>query len=209
MNDKNDLESIFNDIRSYLDEMDLIREKLLSTQRSCIRTCSQIIKNVHRNDFESIDSDLKKAKQEFDKMLSLSEGTPGDMPKDYISIAAQELGEAIIFYNLIVHQKYPSYGEVGISSVQYAYALSDVVGELRRYILKSIREEDLDRAFELFDHMNEIYSQLFTLDYPNGLIPGLRRKVDAARGIIAKTEGDITISSSLIKFNKTIQEKKQ
>jgi len=39
------------------------------------------------------------------------------------------------------------------------------------------------------------------LDYPNGLTPGLRSKIDAARGILVKTEGDVTLAVNLIKMN--------
>mgnify|MGYP006298487795 FL=1 len=114
------------------------------------------------------------------------------------------MGEAVIFYEIIVNGKYPSPQECGIKLIDYAYALSDVVGELRRRILKNIREEDLDVAQDIFDIMNEIYQQLFTLDYPGGLIPGLRRKIDVARSILAKTEGDLTMSTNIVKLNKAL-----
>ena len=72
-----------------------------------------------------------------------------------------------------------------------------------------IRNEDLDNGLKGLGYMDEIYSFLFTLDYPNGLIPGLRKKIDMARNILAKTEGDITVSINILKLNSNlIKEKK-
>lgn len=42
--------------------------------------------------------------------------------------------------------------------------------------------------------MDEIYSVLVTMDYPDAITNGLRRQTDLARGIIEKTRGDITFS---------------
>ena len=42
--------------------------------------------------------------------------------------------------------------------------------------------------------MDEIYSVLVTMDYPDAITSGLRRQTDIARSIIEKTRGDITFS---------------
>ncbi len=208
MGKDSDLNDIFNDVTSYLDEMDSIREKVLNFQRSSVRLCSEAIKKVHRNEWDQIDEKLEKAKKEYEKLEQSLNRAPGDFQKDYRTHAAQELGEAIIFYNLIVNEKFPTPKECGIREVDYPYALSDVIGELKRYVLKSIRNEKVDRAFKLYDYMEEIYSHLFSLDYPGGLIPGLRRKIDIARKILSKTEGDITMSANIIKLNKNLDKHK-
>ena len=42
--------------------------------------------------------------------------------------------------------------------------------------------------------MDEIYSVMVTMDYPDAITNGLRRQTDLARSIIEKTRGDITFS---------------
>ena len=42
--------------------------------------------------------------------------------------------------------------------------------------------------------MDEIYTVLVTIDYPDAITYGLRRQTDIARSIIEKTRGDITFS---------------
>ncbi|RLI62514.1 MAG: hypothetical protein DRO88_11745 [Promethearchaeia archaeon] len=188
------LDAIFTEIRAYYEQMDKIREKILPLQRKTVRMCSEIIKQVHRHEHENIPSKIDQIKNHLSQMTSLISQAPGIFPKDYVQIVKQETGEAIIFYHIVVHHSLPTPKECNIELDDFAYACADVVGEIRRYILRCLREEDLTQASHLLEIMTELYNYLFTLDYPNGLIPGLRKKIDAARGILARTEADITLS---------------
>jgi translin len=199
------IDEIFHDLIKYLDGMDNIREKILPLQRKSVRICSEIIKNIHRKDFTTIPTKITDAKSSLNEMIQLIDNAPGNLPRDYLQIVQQELGEAIIFYNLIINDDFPTIEECGIDLVSYAYALTDVVGELRRYVLNCIRKEDLDNANRGLNLMNEIHDQLFSLDYPNGLIPGLRKKIDQARNILARTEGDVSVSINIIKLNSNLK----
>jgi translin len=40
--------------------------------------------------------------------------------------------------------------------------------------------------------MDEVYSYLMTVDYPDALTGGLRRSNDALRGVLERTRGDVT-----------------
>ena len=42
--------------------------------------------------------------------------------------------------------------------------------------------------------MDDIFTQLVTMDYPDAITEGLRRRTDLARGIIERTRADITLS---------------
>jgi translin len=44
--------------------------------------------------------------------------------------------------------------------------------------------------------MDEVLSNLVTLDYPEAIIPGLRHKCDVARSLVEKTRGDMANSLS-------------
>jgi translin len=43
--------------------------------------------------------------------------------------------------------------------------------------------------------MDEMYSVLVTIDYPDAMTGGLRRTTDSVRGILEKTRGDLTLSA--------------
>ena len=71
--------------------------------------------------------------------------------------------------------------------------MGEAVGELRRYLLDSLRRDDLSRCEELLAIMDDIYAILITMDFPDGITYGLRRTTDAVRGILEKTRGDLTL----------------
>ena len=57
-------------------------------------------------------------------------------------------------------------------------------------------------AEKLYEHMEKIHEQLFGLDYPSGLLPGFRKKIDKTRGLLISTL-EMIVSS---KQNKSLKE---
>ena len=95
---------------------------------------------------------------------------------------------------MIQNQALPTPEELGVVNATYLKGLSEVVGELRRRILDILRHGYSEEAERLLSYMDEIYSVLVTIDYPDAITYGLRRQTDIARSIIEKTRGDITFS---------------
>jgi len=71
--------------------------------------------------------------------------------------------------------------------------LGEAVGELRRYLLDSMRQGDLSRGEELLLAMDDIYSVLVTMDFPDAITGGLRRTTDMVRGVLERTRSDLTL----------------
>ena len=76
----------------------------------------------------------------------------------------------------------------------YLNGLAEAVGELRRYLLDSLRKDDVSRCEELLAIMDDVYSILVTMDYPDAVTRGLRRTTDSVRGILERTRGDLTMA---------------
>jgi translin len=95
---------------------------------------------------------------------------------------------------LIAGEDLPKPKTLDVSNAAYLDGLGESVGELRRYILDSLRRDDFSRCEELLTIMDEIYGILITMDFPELLAHGLRRTTDAVRGIIERTRGDLTVS---------------
>ena len=58
--------------------------------------------------------------------------------------------------------------------------------------------------------MEEILEDLQAFDFPNALIPDLRRKCDVARSLIERTRGDLTAAvgqSRLVKELRSFEER--
>ena len=67
-------------------------------------------------------------------------------------------------------------------------------GELRRYVLDQLRRGNIESCEVFLRQMDDIYALLTTVDFPDAITGGLRRTTDAARGILEKTRGDLTIA---------------
>jgi translin len=52
--------------------------------------------------------------------------------------------------------------------------------------------------------MDDIYSILVTMDYPDAITNGLRRQTDIIRAIIERTRGDVTFSLRGEKLERSI-----
>jgi len=57
----------------------------------------------------------------------------------------------------------------------------------------SMRQGDLSRGEELLSAMDDIYSVLVTIDFPDAITGGLRRTTDMVRGVLERTRSDLTL----------------
>jgi translin len=186
------LSDILKPLRDEIDKDDAVREKTLPLARNAVRKCSEAIKLVHREQFDEARTLIIEASK-------IIEQTELDMSKsEFISrsrnldVAYQELAEASNLLSLVERGEFSPPEEYSIPVQAYLTGLADTVGELRRASLDLLRNDGLERAEILLAFMEEILEELQTFDYPNALVPDLRRKCDVARGIIERTRGDLT-----------------
>ena len=189
-----DLEIIAAKLRPYFAAEDEAREKALRSCRQVIRYSADAIRAVHRQEHG-------KAKQLLDSAHELLRELSHDLAghgkllhSGFIHDAQKEFAEGCITLALIAGKDLPKPKVLGVGNAAYLDGLGESVGELRRYILDSLRRDDFSRCEELLTVMDEIYRILITMDFPELLAHGLRRTTDAVRGIIERTRGDLTVS---------------
>jgi translin len=99
----------------------------------------------------------------------------------------------------------PEPGELGIEIAPYCNGLAEAASELRRQLLDQLRAGELARAETLMRAMDEIYSLLVTIDYPDGVTGGLRRTTDALRAVLERTRGDLTTAMVAARLQAAIE----
>ncbi len=201
------LNKIFSDITKKLDALDRDREDILKLSRDMIRNCSVAIKEIHRKNFSQYLEKIKEIKSYHIELVGLVKKNPEVLGK-YLKTAEQEFMEAVCLYALINNEDIPSPEEYGVDPLNYLLGLADVIGELRRFLLDKIRKDDVEDLDKYLDRMEDIYTNLFSLDYPKGLLEDLRQKTDADRGIIERTRGDVSISVQINKLNENLRKKR-
>jgi len=189
-----ELEAIAAEIRSYFTAEDEAREKALRLCRQIIRNSANAIRAVHRQEQDKarqiLDSTYKLV-QEINDSLS---DHPGLLYSGFVHDAKKEFAEGSITFALIARGKLPKPETVGVDYAAYLNGLGEAVGELRRYVLDSMRRDDFSRCEELLNAMDDVYGTLMTMDFTEIITHGLRRTTDAIRGIIERTRGDVTMA---------------
>ena len=188
------LETIAERIRQNFDVRTSKRDEALKRARQLTRACSLAIRAVHRDDKEAMEANLSEAQTLADALREELRNHPELFFAGYTQDSLKEFVEANVTCALIQNQALQTPEELGVEEATYLNGLAEVVGELRRRTLDILRSGYSEEAERLLGIMDEIYSVLVTIDYPDAITNGLRRQTDLARGIIEKTRGDVTAS---------------
>ena len=180
--------------RSEFETRNAAREQALSQSRELTRTCANTIRAVHRRDYEQARKLLAAAKALSDGLTQNLAPYPDLFYTGYVQDAQKEYVEANATLSLVSGSPIPPIDELGVAAAPFLNGLAETVGELRRFVLDKLRRGELDGTDALLQTMDDIYSLLVTIDYPDALTGGLRRTTDAARGILERTRGDLTFA---------------
>ena len=199
-----DIEHIFSNIREKLEHDNEKREELITLGRNAIRCSSITIRHLHRNEISKAREMLQENMELINKINVLA-SQMDPYPFGMVLSANQEYVEATLLYSFLQGESFPCHTDLNVPYLAYLHGIPDFVGELRRVILDSLRKkEGIDLAVKALDLMDEFYSLLVTLDYPDGLTFNLRKKVDLTRNLTEKTRGDVTLALNRLDLVKTL-----
>jgi translin len=188
------LDAYADKIRANLEKKDTAREKVLPLCRELIRYASITIRAIHRQEFE----EAKKLLGEGRKVREALEQAVSQCNElryhGFVRDAQKEYTEANTVFALVTGEPLPDPDELMVDYTAYLNGLGDTVGELRRYILDKMRQGDLSQAEEILSMMDDIYTILVTMDFPDAITGGLRHTTDQVRGILERTRGDISLA---------------
>ena len=188
------LESIASQIRESFAAKDAAREKVLPLCREVIRHCGNAIRAVHRQEFDQATKLLQSARNlltEAEQSISAH----GELSyAGFVRDARKEFAEGSITLALVTGKRLPDPDELGIDAVAYLNGLGEAVGELRRYLLDSMRRGNLSQGEELLLAMDDIYNTLVSMDFPDAITGGLRHTTDMVRGVLERTRSDLTLA---------------
>lgn len=188
------LDAMAEQIRKELSAKDKAREKMLPLCRDSIRFSSNAIRAIHRQEFDEAQKFIKSAKDLMTEAEKAVEEHSELSSTGAVRDARKELAEANITLALVTGKSLPEPEALGVDAAAYLNGLGEAVGELRRYLLDSMRQGDMSRGEELLSVMDDIYSVLVTMDFPDALTGGLRRTTDMVRGVLERTRSDLTLA---------------
>ena len=183
-----------------------IRENALGLTRQLTRNAAQAIRAIHRGEREQAEKIMLEARSIVDELNHSAEEEPEIYFSGYTQDAIKEYVEARLTINMISNEDLPQPDELSVPYATYVKGLAETIGELRRRCLDILRQGYSDEAERLLDLMDEIYSLLVTIDYPDAITHGLRRQTDLVRGIIERTRADLTLSLREDRLQRSLKE---
>ncbi len=188
------LEQISEKIRESFDIRNKARDEALAVCRILTRHAAHAIRAIHRSEVEEAHTQLEDARKLAAGLRDSLADHPDLFFSGYTQDALKEFTEAEITCALIQNQALPTPEDLQVENATYLNGLAEVTGELRRRCMDILRQGYSQEAERLLGCMDDIYSVLVTMDYPDAITNGLRRHTDLVRGIVERTRGDLTIS---------------
>jgi translin len=203
------LKKIVQVMRRYFDAQEELREKVLELSREVIRASSRAIAAMHRRDLVTVRKEMSRANSSLSALAKAAKKDPAWMESGLVQSAYQEYCEAKIVQALLKQGKLLKPEELKAPYKAYLGGLADAAGELRRYVLDSIRADRVDAAERTLGQMEDIYELLMSFDYPDAILPGMRRRQDMVRGVLEKTRGDLTTALRQQKLERALERAKR
>lgn len=188
------LDTIMDRVRADFADKNVAREKALPLCREAIRYSANAIRAVHRNDFVTAQELVGKAGTQVATAKASLAGHADIYHAGFVHDSQKEFAEASITLALISGRELPTPESLDVELPAYLNGMGEAVGELRRHLLDTLRSGDVEQCETWLRDMDEMYSVLVTVDYPDAMTGGLRRTTDSVRGILEKTRGDLTLS---------------
>ena len=188
------LDAIVEGIRARFVSKNQAREQALPLCREALRHSANAIRAVHRGEFEAAQELIERAAGLLREARAALRDHPDIFYAGFVHDAQKEFAEASLTLALVAGRPLPPPEELGVERAAYLNGMGEVVGELRRHLLDSLRSGDVDHCEWCLTAMDDIYSVLVTFDYPDAMTGGLRRTTDNVRGILERTRGDLTLA---------------
>lgn len=186
------IEAVVSESAAQIEATHAAREQALSASRALVRQCANTIRAVHRGAFAEAEPMLREAAGLARELRLRLHDHPNLFFAGYTQDALKEFAEAALVYAFLHGDPPPSAAILQVEPAAYLNGLAEAASELRRAILDGLRHGDVARGEQLLATMDEVYSMLITVDYPDAITGGLRRTTDALRAVLERTRGDVT-----------------
>ena len=162
-----------------------VREQAIQQSREVIRLSKKTINAALQKNMEKAEDFLKQTKISLEKVDQ-------DADTGSTSVAQQEYIEAALLVHYIKEQTILPFTDFNASPHDYIGGVSDFVGELYRYGVQLISNNEENKIPEIYKHITTIYEELLDCNVRGDL----RKKLDLVKHTMSKFE-DILVKMHL------------
>jgi translin len=203
-----EVDAVVSAISQELDIKNAARDRALIDSRQVVRHAANAIRALHRGEVDTAQGHLEQGRE----MVMATRTDLRDHPDiywaGYVQDAQKEFAEAHLVAAMIRGAEIPGPAELGVENAPYLNGLAEAASELRRYVLDIIRKAgsgEMEEAERALRAMDDVYTSLITVDFPDSITGGLRRTTDALRAVLERTRGDLTISIRQVELERALR----
>ena len=180
-------------VQDALSAKEAARDHALDGAHRIVAAARRAIAAVHRGEPDACAAAVAQAREALAALERELAPHPDLLHGGLLDAARQEVAEAAIVAAYASGAAAPpAPQELGVPAAEYAQALGDVVGELRRLTLNALAHGEPDAALVHLRAMEAAFEALQTLDAPRG-IADIKRGQDVARALLDRTLGEVTV----------------
>ena len=186
-------EHVVHAIEEHLTRREARRDEIAGRARHLRRLAQSAMTHLHdeRPTGEEIGRVRAETRELADWILREGRGDEG-----LVHDAFQEAAEAMLLDELVGERALSGPTELGVDPETYVAGLADLVGEVRRVILRHLSKGELPQAERYLEIMDELYRTLMHFETPRGIV-AMKPKQDTARALLERTRGDVTMARML------------
>jgi translin len=163
-------------IEHRIEKLESDRDEVMRLSKDLIKAAGKAISSMHAYGPKKADVLIKELKAAKERLCSKEKGF-----EFYSMQAHQEYVEALVLYSILGKKTIPSMESLVESEVPYLLGLMDVIGELKREAIESIRRGKKEDARIYYKIMSDIYDSTLHMRFANSVLPDFRRKQDTGR----------------------------
>ena len=155
------MEAIAKEVCLYFSSKEEAREDILRFCREITRCSSSAVRAVHGRKYIEAEKFLNSARVLIEKLNSDIPDRHNDLLyTGFVHDAQKEFAEANITLALVGSKPLQSPQTLGVSCAAFLNGLGEAVGELRRYLLDSLRKDDYSQCEEILSMMDDMMASL-------------------------------------------------
>jgi translin len=169
-------------------------DKILLKSNEVIRHSGELITMLHNigsSSEKEIKTSLKSLQAQVQNLQKIDKGM------EYYTLQAyQEYAEARLLFEIKINNKFLSNSSFRIKPEAYLLGILDLVGELNREFIESLRKNKIKEAEEYLNMMTQIYDLTRSLRFSSALISDLRKKQDVSRILVERASSEFMLFTS-------------
>lgn len=186
-------EEVLGAIDAHLKRREARREELYERSRVLRRLAQGTMARLHEGEaVEAAVAEVRERTRELSRALEA--GGAGD--EGIAHDAFQEAAEAGLLYAIVREEPLPSPEVLGVAPEAYLLGLGDAIGEVRRLVLGDLAHGRIESAEFRLALMEGLYRSLLRFDTTRAIVQ-LKPKQDAARSLLERTRGEVTMARVL------------